>query len=87
MSDQARRKKLPSHQPLNEFFHSPDRCDPGAINRLLVMHQVGRRLELNCAAFAEKNNSPPAPSGTDRRCSRIRMAGTFNSTLDSAPRG
>ena len=87
MSDEARRKKLPTHQALNQLFHSPDGRHPGTVNRFLVMHQVGGWLELNRAALAEKNNSSPTPSCADRGRTCIRMARTFDSTFNPAAQG
>ena len=57
--------EIPADELFHQILHEPERGDPGAVNRFLVVDDIGRGIELDSTAFAEEGDFAPFAGGTD----------------------
>src|SRR3954452_8555532 len=87
MRDQIRGMETPPAQPLDQFFHQPGGGDPGAVDRLLVMNNVRRRVEFDAATLAEEYDASPLARRADGGGASGIVRGAIHRAFDAISAG
>ena len=83
MSDQILRMNVPPDQSLHQFFHSPKRSYPGAIDRLLSMDDIRTWIEGAGSAFSYECDFAPFSGRTYSKLSSCIVCRSINGSFNA----
>src|ERR1035437_7956207 len=87
MRNDVGRVQAPAYKALGQFLHQPGGRDPRAVNRLLVVNEVGRRIELHGSALADEDDAAPLARCSNGGGACRGIGGTFDGALDTESAG